>query len=234
MCNRYSFGWNNVDAASAFMLSGWADVPAFWNIAPSATSAVIALNGAGERECFAMRWGLVPGWAKDEMIGQRTTNARSETAHEKPSFRESLEERRCVVPADGFYEWQDRGGVKRPYRVAPRCGLMAFAGLWDEWVRPEGELLRTFTILTTSASDDLIEYHERMPVMLRVDAVGEWMDGSRDGREALGFALGDGREADLDVYRVSKRVNSVRNQGRELIERIDEAEIEEGEQGELW
>ncbi|MFG0258698.1 MAG: SOS response-associated peptidase [Phycisphaerales bacterium JB043] len=233
MCGRYFLAKLAEELERLYGVTRWVDVDPRWNIAPMQDAPVLVPVDDGRLECASMRWGLVPGWAKEETIGNRMINARSETAHEKPAFREALQRRRCAIPADGFYEWQVRARTKRPYLITPREGAMAFAGLWEEWDRGDG-VLRTFTILTTAANERLREYHERMPVMLRRDAIGRWMDASLDGREALGFALGEGAVGDLDVHRVSTLVNSPKNDVPEVMARVEEDVLEAGEQGELF
>ena len=234
MCGRFSLSVPPELLAEWFRLTRWVDIGPRWNIAPMQEVAALALGTREEVTCTSFRWGLVPSWAKEESIGNRMINARSETAHEKPAFREALEIRRCAIPADGFYEWQVKAKVKRPYRIMPTPGIMVFAGLWEEWHREDGTLLRTFTILTTRASAQLREYHERMPVMLRVDAISRWLDAALTGREAMAYALGEGSLREVRVHRVSMLVNSPAHDVPEVAREVEEDAQEEGEQGELW
>jgi putative SOS response-associated peptidase YedK len=234
MCGRFSLSMDADELARLFGVARWVDVGPRWNIAPMQEAATLVNGIREEVACASLRWGLVPGWAREESIGNRMINARSETAHEKPAFREALEFRRCAIPADGFYEWQARDGAKLPYRIVPVPGIMAFAGLWEEWKREGGSILRTFTILTTSSNARLRRYHERMPVMLRVDAVERWLDAALTGREAMAFALGPGAMEEVDVFRVSTRVNSPANEGAEIIEPVEDDARDEGVQGELF
>ena len=142
-----------------------------YNIAPSQLSPVV-INNSEQRELTAMKWGLVPSWAKDEKM--KLINARSETAHEKPSFKNSLRNKRCLIPADGFLEW--RGTEKQPcYIYLKDQALFAFAGLWSTWNSPEGVSLNTYSILTTAANEKLTPIHARMPVILPSEQYETWL-----------------------------------------------------------
>jgi putative SOS response-associated peptidase YedK len=170
----------------------------------------------GGRELALVRWGLIPAWAKEASIGGRLINARSETVAEKPAFRSAFRKRRCLVPADGFYEWRKRegGGPKQPMLVRRRDGApFAFAGLWEHWRGPEGEV-QTCTILTTEANAVLAPIHDRMPVILDPAAYDRWLDPARPGAEELLRPCSDGW---LEAFPVSTRVNNVRNDVAELI-----------------
>ena len=184
-----------------------------YNIAPS-QSVPIVIAGEKEREIHTMRWGLIPSWAKDSALGNKLINARAETVHEKPSFKSSLKQRRCLVPADGFYEWQvcDQGKVPQYIRLRTG-GLFAFAGLWSEWDSGK-EILQTFTIITTSANRDLESVHHRMPVILMPQDYENWLAPASKEFHSLMKPL---REGILDHYEVSKTVNSPKNDTEECI-----------------
>ena len=157
-----------------------------YNIAP--TQMVITVTDDGARQLEQMRWGLIPRWAKDASIGSKLINARAETLAEKPSFREALRRRRCLIPADGFYEWVAVPGLKRkqPMRIGLKSGEpFAFAGLWDEWRSPEGTPLRTCTIVTTTPNELIATLHHRMPVILTSEAERRWLDPAVTDPEAL-------------------------------------------------
>ena len=161
-----------------------------YNVAPSQDVAAVRASNGG-RTLAMLRWGLIPGWAKDPAIGHKLINARSETAAEKPSFRSAFRHRRCLIPADGFYEWQRRGGTRQPWLFGLRDGApMIFAGLWERWTVPEGAALtgslaernpgdavETCTILTTAANETVAPVHGRMPVILAPDAWDVWLAG---------------------------------------------------------
>lgn len=183
-----------------------------YNIAPS-QSAPIVIAGEQGPEIHAMRWGLIPSWAKDPALGNRLINARAETVHEKPSFKSSLKNRRCLVPTDGFYEWQVRDKGKVPQYIHLRTGgLFAFAGLWSEWDSGT-EILQTFTIITTDANRELESIHHRMPVILMPKNYDNWLAAPQDPKSLL-KPLGEGL---LDHYEISKTVNSPKNDSEECI-----------------
>ena len=173
----------------------------------------------GGRKLGFMRWGLVPSWAKDMTIGQRMINARAETVAEKPSFRGAFKRRRCLIPADGFYEWQARGkGPKQPYRIGRQDGApFAFAGLWEAWRGGEGDELLTCTIITTEANRTLREIHPRMPVILDERDHAAWLDTTADDGKSLRPMLAPAAEELLFAYPVSMRVNNVRNDDADCI-----------------
>lgn len=221
MCGRF-VQKNLKDLADAFDARLRTDLPPRllaprFNIAPTAEIGVIGLDRQGGRSVTAMRWGLVPSWAQDATGAARMINARSETAAEKPSFREAWQRRRAVIPADGFYEWPQQGDRRQPYHVARADGQpMAFAALWDIW-RGGEEPLFTCTILTTAANDDMARIHERTPVLLTdPEAVTRWLDPatSDTARHALMRAPANGS---LTLTPVSRAVNAVRNDGPELL-----------------
>jgi putative SOS response-associated peptidase YedK len=194
-----------------------------FNIAPTQEVPVIA-EGARGRRMGLLRWGLIPSWSKDPSMGSRLINARSETAAEKPAFRSAFRHRRCLVPADGFYEWkkegEGRGGkpAKTPYWIHLASGdPFAFAGLWERWEHGEGPPLHTFTILTTDASPELRAIHPRMPVILPPERRGDWLDTTQplaDLQELLQPFPG----SLLEARPVSTLVNSPRNDVSSCIE----------------
>lgn len=185
-----------------------------YNIAPS-QSVPIVVAREQQRELHAMRWGLIPAWAKDPALGNKLINARAETVHEKPSFKSSLKNRRCLVPADGFYEWQarDKGRVPQYIRLHT-SGLFTFAGLWSEWDSGT-EILQTFTIITTNANKELEPVHHRMPVILIPQDYDRWLTPSSQDLKNLLKPLGEGL---LDHYEISKTVNSPKNDSEECFQ----------------
>jgi putative SOS response-associated peptidase YedK len=196
-----------------------------FNIAPSQDVPVVV--GEDEPDRFLrvlrfFRWGLVPSWAKDEKIGYKMINARSETVHEKPSFRKALSLRRCLVPADSFYEWKKVGSEKKPMKIPTRIylhgeKLFAFAGLWEEWRKPGGEILDSFTILTTEANSFMRPIHERMPVILKPQDYDTWLNPKeKDVTRVLPLLQPFEPEA-MQAHAVSTAVNSPKNEEPELI-----------------
>jgi putative SOS response-associated peptidase YedK len=200
-----------------------ADVGPRYNAAPQQWLPVIRQRPSGERVVQALRWGLLPGWAKDETIANRLINARSETLAEKPSFRSAYRKRRCIVPADGFYEWAKRPDGKQPFYIhASDSTLLAFAGLWERWTPPDdGEVIDSFTIVTTAANDRMRPLHDRMPVILAPEAVARWLDPASE-PDALSDLLCPCPDARLALHPVTRAVGNVRNEGPELIAAVSE------------
>jgi putative SOS response-associated peptidase YedK len=187
---------------------------------------IVAVSGE-VRVVDRVRWGLVPFWAKDTTIGDKLINARAETVAEKPAYRRSFERRRCIVPADGFYEWKPEPGVKkrRPHFIHRADGTpLAFAGLWDSWYDPNVEdapRLRSCAIVTTVCNDDLAPLHHRMPVVLPEDAWGQWLDPSVRDVEALQRLLVPLPNGELVHHPVSMLVNTPDSNGPELVQPVE-------------
>jgi putative SOS response-associated peptidase YedK len=191
-----------------------------YNIAPSQISPVIAFQS--ERKMMAAKWGLVPFWAKDPAIGNKLINARAETLAEKPSFKNALAKRRCLIPADGFYEWQKKNkGPSQPYYVRLNGGgLFAFAGLWELWKNPEGGMLQTFTIITTEPNELIKTIHHRMAVILKPEDEGAWIDPENSVNDVLRLLKPYPAEG-MEAYMVSRAINSPSTDNEALIERIN-------------
>jgi len=216
MCGRYTLATPVGRLAEEFGFdSSSEEFRTSYNVAPTQQVPAVLAEG-GKRRLEMLRWGLVPSWADDPGIGARMINARSETAPEKPSFRRAFRERRCLIPADGFYEWRRENGAKQPYYFHMREGRpFAFAGLWESWNR-DGEI-RSCAILTTQANDLVGGIHERMPVILPRDHYDAWLDPEAEGEEVAGLLVpypGD----DLEAYPVSRFVNSPGNDDSRCIE----------------
>src|SRR5690606_30704545 len=183
---------------------------------------VVRQRPNGERVIHRLRWGLVPSWAKDEAIATRLINARGESVSDKPSFRAAFRRRRCIVPANGFFEWQQRGdqqgGGKQPFYIHPVGDeFFGFAGLWERWTRPaDGEALDTFTIVTTAANAVTRPLHDRMPVILAPGDYALWLAGTTPA-ERVQALVRPCAEAALVVHAVGKAVRNVRNEGEGLI-----------------
>jgi putative SOS response-associated peptidase YedK len=188
---------------------------ASYNIAPTDRAPVIVRNKAGERELALMRWGLAPSWAKDLRVGSGMINARAETVTGKPAFRDAFKYRRCLVPANGYYEWRAASSGAIPHFITSLDrSPLAFAGLWEHWTdKGTGEITHTFTIATCEANSFMAPIHDRMPVILAPDHHEAWL--TTLPVEAL--KLLSPYQLGLKAYPVSKRVNSVRNNGEELI-----------------
>jgi len=191
-----------------------------YNIAPS--QQVLAVIGAGERRGGLLRWGLIPSWAKDPSLGNRMINARAETLAEKPSFRRALQKRRCLVPADGFYEWKPEGKQKTPMYISLQSHEpFGFAGLWETWKAPDGETIHSCTIITTEPNFLVKSIHTRMPVMLTRDAEAFWLDRSIEDPERLLPLLVPYADQEMKACAVSPAVNSPKNDSPMCIELID-------------
>ena len=169
-----------------------------------------------------MRWGLILSWAKSASVGNRLINARAETVAERPSFRTALVRRRCLVIADGFYEWQRAGNARRPMRVVMQTGEpFAFAGLWDSWRGPEGEIVRSCTIITTAPNEVLRPIHDRMPVILPRGMESFWLDPDVEDRDTLSNILVPYPGEEMEAYEVSHLVNRPGNDGPEVVAPIE-------------
>ena len=182
-----------------------------YNIAPSQQALAILQGKDGQRQGHMLRWGLIPFWAKEPGIGSKMINARAETLAQRPSFRQAFRERRCVIPASGFYEWQARNGKKQPFYFRLRSKLpLSLAGLWEEWLSPQGPL-RTFAIITTEANATVGSVHKRMPVILSPEGTDQWLDHSDTNLSTLQELLFPRPTPELVGYRVSLLVNSPAN-----------------------
>lgn len=219
MCGRYA-QYSPADAI-ADLFGAAIEIEALaprYNAAPTQWLPVIRQRTNGERVLQSLRWGLLPSWARDETIAARLINARAETLAEKPAFRAAYRARRCVVPADGFYEWAKRPDGKQPYFIhSPDGTILAFAGLWERWARPvDAEVIDSFTIVTTEANPRLRALHDRMPVILAREVVDVWLDRTSDPAR-LSALLMPFPEERLAMHPVSRAVGNVRNEGQELI-----------------
>jgi len=217
MCGRFAFYSPAEATAALFGAAGTVGFGARYNIAPTQDVAAIrnpGSEGAG-LELVALRWGLVPFWAKDPAIGNRMINARAETVAEKPAFRAAYRRRRCLVLADGFYEWHRQGQVKIPYYISlANEHPFAFAGLWEQWRDKEGgDTLQTVTLVTTEANEFLAALHNRMPVILEPERAQRWLAGDEN---LLSSAVAECPR--LRAWPVDRRVNNARNEGGDLIE----------------
>ncbi len=172
----------------------------------------------GKRRFALVRWGLIPAWVKDPKTFTLLINARAESVNDKPAFRNAMKYRRCLIPADGFYEWQRVGASKRPFFVSRKGGApFAFAGLWESWSGPNGEEMETAAIVTTAASRSIAHIHERMPVMIEPEAFDLWLDCGKVDAQTAAALLTPLPDAKLQFHEVSTAVNRVANDGPELI-----------------
>ncbi|HEY2508753.1 MAG TPA: SOS response-associated peptidase [Streptosporangiaceae bacterium] len=240
MCGRYASARKRVELLEEFTVqrdTTAEELAPDYNVAPTRTVYAVldraasreedaAAPEAAERQLRVVRWGLVPFWAKDVKIGSRMINARAETVGEKPAFRRAFAKRRCLLPADGYYEWQSKpGAAKQPIYITRADGRpLAFAGLYELWRDPavsqddEDAWLWTATIITTSAPDELGMIHDRMPMIIDPASWSDWLDPANGRAADLRHLLSPAAASGLTTYPVSTAVNSIRNNGPELIE----------------
>ena len=217
MCSRYSLTSPPEAVRALFGYEERPEFPPRYNIAPTQPVAIVRVGPAGRREFRLVRWGLIPSWCKNP--GEFTTliNARAETLLEKASFRAAVRHKRCLVPADCFYEWTGPKGAKRPFLIKPRMpGPIAFAGLYEEWLGPDGSEMDSMAIVTMPANTTVAHLHDRMPVILPPDAFATWLD-CRNVRaeEAIGL-IRPAPETLLETVEVSSKLNNPRAEGAEL------------------
>jgi putative SOS response-associated peptidase YedK len=219
MCGRFTLTTPTPVLAELFLFPDPGPEPPRYNVAPTqAVATVRAGADPGHRELAWCRWGLIPSWADDPAIGNRMINARAETAAEKPAFRSVIRHRRCLILADGFYEWQKRDGAKQPYYFRRKDGRpFAFAGLWDRW-QDGDKRIESCTILTTDANDLLRPVHNRMPVILEPEAYERWLDPAVQKVDEVKPFLQPYRAGDMQSYAVSLVVNNPRNDVPKCIE----------------
>ncbi len=235
MCGRYATTQTAASLNQAFeidLANSFVELEADFNMAPTKLAPIVIGRRGDDsaappqRELLTARWGLIPSWAKDASIGNRMINARSETVAEKPAFKKAFARRRALIPADGYYEWysaEPREGekkpVKQPFYITPKDGsVLAMAGLYEFWKdRESGEWIVSYTILTTTAIDELGHVHERMPMFVEPDAYASWLDPAPSSNDNLLGLLMPAAPGRLAAYPVSTAVNNVRNNGRELI-----------------
>jgi putative SOS response-associated peptidase YedK len=220
MCGRYTLTTSVDVLAEEFEITGpLPEVPARYNVAPTQEVAAVLVDD-DERHLEMLKWGLIPSWADDPSMGSRMINARSETAAEKPSFRGAFKKRRCLIVADGFYEWQKVNGGKQPYYIRMEDGSpFAFAGLWESWDK-YGEEIRSCTILTTEANHLVGEVHHRMPVILPPENYEVWLDPDMREAEPLLDLLRPYPDEEMEAYPVSRFVNSPSNDDERCVESV--------------
>ena len=221
MCGRFALKAPPRTIQQHFDLSETVNLSPRFNIAPSQDVAVIRhLSGKGCRQLDMLRWGLIPGWAKDMKISYRMINARAETLAQKPAFRTAFKKRRCIIAADGFYEWLHLGKTKQPFFVHMKNNaVFGFAGLWESWNNPEGHTVESCTIITTSANDLVRKIHDRMPVILYPARYEAWLQDSTPEQTLQQFLMPYPADK-MESYRVSSEVNSPKNDTMECMRPI--------------
>jgi putative SOS response-associated peptidase YedK len=221
VCGRFAFYSAHEAIVRLFQLGGDApEVEPHYNIAPAQYVAAVRVNPDGGRKLSMLYWGLVPWWSKQKGSAARLINARAETVCDKPAFREAYRQRRCLVLADGYYEWQRTAAIKQPYFIRLASGdPFGMAGLWESWRDPaDGQRLESCTIVTTAPASSIAHIHDRMPVILPQAAHAEWLDAANDDDERLGRLLVPYPAERLASHCVSTRVNSARNDTPDLVQ----------------
>jgi putative SOS response-associated peptidase YedK len=209
MCGRFTLRSSMADVAKAFGIAVDAAPPRF-NIAPTQAVAAVRTNDAQQRELCRLKWGLLPSWSDDATLGNRLINARAETVATKPAFRQAFKSRRCLVVADGFYEWQKCGRQKQPYYIRLKDDRpFGFAGLWERWSRA-GQTVDSCAIITTEANELVSPIHNRMPVIVPPEAYDLWLSPQAEELELLQALLRPYRASEMLAYPVDSRVNSTK------------------------
>ena len=226
MCSRFTITSHPEAVRDYFHYRNKEGFPPRYNIAPTQPVPIVRIAENGLRELTLVRWGLIPSWVKDPRDFSTLINARSETVQVKPSFRNAIKHRRCLVPADGFYEWQGAKGQKRPYFIRPKeGGPIAFAAIWEDWMGADGSEMWSMAILTTASDDVVGRVHDRMPVIVAQEHFDDWLDcGSVRAADALKLVKG-GSGVELEIVEIDARVNNPRN---------DDAEVQKPVQGQLF
>lgn len=222
MCGRYTL-YETEDLAQRFDVDtpedDREDIAANYNVAPTQIMPVIT-DDTANRHLEFMQWGLVPRWAKDTKIGNRLINARSESAFAKPVWRHIIRTQRCLIPANGFYEWKNTAtSQKQPFYVHTKAQpLFAFAGVWDSWQQPGGGILKTYSIMTTEPNKEISAIHNRMPVILYPEQEGAWIDPANDQPDDIAPLLHPYEDNGLELYPISQDVNSPANNTSALLQ----------------
>jgi putative SOS response-associated peptidase YedK len=224
MCGRFTLRTPPKDLVEVFQLLRALEMTPRYNIAPTQPVAVVR-QSATCREMSLLRWGLIPAWAKDTKIGASLINARADTIATKPSFRTAFKRRRCLIPADGFYEWKKgEGKTKQPYYIRLKKDFpFAFAGLWEHWEGPDNSAIDSCTIVTTDANETLRPLHDRMPVILHEEDYDRWLDPKIDDASQLCELLKPYPPEEMTAFPISTLVNNARNESPQCIEPLRDA-----------
>jgi putative SOS response-associated peptidase YedK len=217
MCGRYLMISAPEAIRALFRYREQPNFPPRYNIAPTQPVPIVRMT-EGEKHFALVRWGLIPPWVKDPREFSLLINARAETVHDKPAFRNAMKRRRCLFPADGFYEWKTEGARKRPFVARPRHGgPMAFAGLWENWIGPNGEEVETAAIITTEANSEMGAVHHRAPVIVPPEQFDFWLDCANVSEQEASSLFGRAADGSMEVYEVSSAVNRVANDTSDLL-----------------
>lgn len=226
MCGRFAQKRKKAELAARYGCEAEAaqEVTENYNLSPAQDAAVVRFNPAdGKRHLNLLRWGLVPSWSKDPSVGIKLTNARAESLTEKPSFKEAAFKRRCIIPADAFYEWRRTEKVKQPHAFAASdAEPLRLAGIWEGWRAPDGQIIRTFSVVTTAANEIMAPIHDRMPVIIGTEDLPLWLGETEGDWQGL---LRPCPANWLKCWPVSRRLNSGRENGPELLVPVDQDAI---------
>jgi putative SOS response-associated peptidase YedK len=225
MCGRYNMTSAPEQVRALFRYPEQPNFPPRHNIAPTQPIPIVRVI-EGRRQFALVRWGLIPPWAKDPRAFALLINARAESVNEKPAFSNAMKRRRCLVPANGFYEWQSEGGRKRPFMARPKGDgpqgtLIAFAGLWETWIGPNGEEMETAAIITTDANREMAAVHHRAPVIVPPEQFGFWLDCANVSEREAASLFRPAPDGTMEVYEISPAVNRVVNDSPQLLEPYD-------------
>jgi putative SOS response-associated peptidase YedK len=221
MCSRYTLTSPPEAVRAYFRYANEAEFPPRYNIAPSQPVAIVRDTPRGGREMALVRWGLIPSWVKDPRAFKMLINARSESAVDKPSFRAALRHKRCLVPADGFYEWTGSAAARRPHLVRPRQGgPMGLAAIYENWLGADGSEIETMAVLTTASNAAMAALHDRMPVIIPPEHFDLWLDCRPGTTGDIVHLLAPPAEDLLDIVEVSRKLNNPRNEGPEVQEPV--------------
>jgi putative SOS response-associated peptidase YedK len=223
MCGRFALYTDPIALAKKFQTENLLDLQPSYNVAPSQTIPIIR-NEQGHRLFALARWGLIPSWAKDIRIGYNTINARADTVAEKPSFRSAFQRRRCLIPADGSFEWQEIAGnkIKQPWYISlTNQEPMALAGLWEHWQGSDGSEIESCTIIVTAGNEMMQPIHDRMPVILSPETWATWLDTANTNKQGLHSLLTQYPAEEMAAWPVSTVVNSPRHNSGECIQPIE-------------
>lgn len=219
MCGRFALGIPRKRLQERFELTEVPQAPARYNIAPGQLVEAV-VQTPERREIRLLKWGLIPSWAKNTSIGYKMINARAETVAEKPSFKAAMRRRRCLIPAQGFYEWHEENGHRQPWFITSRTpeDILALAGIWEHYESPEGEIIESVAIITCQANELVSQMHDRMPVIVAPQDDARWLDPKLGDPTEVADILASRPWPDMQAYRVSTRVNSPKNEDAGLIE----------------
>ncbi|MCL1471175.1 SOS response-associated peptidase [Argonema antarcticum] len=222
MCGRFSFTQSEKIVAEIFQLASVPTLSPRYNIAPTQPVPTVLVDSDDKnRQLKMLRWGLIPSWSKDIKIGAKLINARAETVAEKPAFRSAFKRRRCLILADGFYEWQEQEGKKQPFYFRLQDGKpFAFAGLWERWSKGEDEAIASCTILTTQSNELMGPIHHRMPVILDPKDYDKWLDPEVQKPESLQSLLQPYKSEEMTFYPVTTKVNNAKTDSPDCIKKV--------------